>query len=86
MLYWTSRELKPEQTAAKKVWLPWRLFTYRMFPKKYRCLINNRTKVFRRIFWIFSDLDKAYPNLDFEIKMVEIRWKLSEIWYIKIQH
>ena len=29
-------------------------------------------------------LDKAYPNLDFEIKIVEIRWKLSEIYYFEL--
>ena len=41
-------------------------------PRKYRGLINNRIKGFCLILRIFFILDKAYFNLDFEIKIVEI--------------
>ena len=41
-------------------------------PKKYRRLINNTTNVFSLISRISFILDKAYPNLDFEIKVDEI--------------
>ena len=39
-------------------------------PKKYRCLINNGTKAFCLIFKLPSILVEAYPNLDFESKIV----------------
>ena len=42
-------------------------------PKRYRRLINNRTKVFGLIFRISFILHKSYPNLDFEIKIAKIR-------------
>ena len=54
--------------------------------KKCRRLIKNRIKVFCFIFRISSILDIPYPNLDFEIKIVEIRWKLSEIYYFEVDH
>ena len=31
-------------------------------------------------------MDKAYPNLDFEINIVEICYKLSEIYYFEVEH
>ena len=33
-----------------------------------------------------SILDIAYLNLDFEIKIAEIRWKLKEIHYFQVEH
>ena len=41
------------------------------------------TKVFCLIFRIFN-LDKAYPKLDFETKIVQISRKLSKIQYFDI--
>ena len=41
-------------------------------PKKYRRLSKNRTKAFCLIFRLSLLLDKAYPNLDFDIKIVKI--------------
>ena len=40
-------------------------------PKKYRRLINSGTKVFCSNFRISSILNTTYPNLGFEIKIVE---------------
>ena len=55
-------------------------------PKKYRQLINNRAKVFCSIVISFSVLNKPYPELNFEDKIVHIRSKLSEINYFKVDH
>ena len=55
-------------------------------PKKERSLINDRTKVFGLISQYFSILNKAYPKLDFKTKIVEIRWKLSEIYSFEVEH
>ena len=33
-----------------------------------------------------SILNKAYPNLDFGIKIVDTFWKLSEIYYSEVEH
>ena len=41
-------------------------------PRKYRRLINNRTKIFRLKIIISFSLNKTNPNLDFEINTVEI--------------
>ena len=54
--------------------------------KKFLRLINNRTKVFCLILRNFCIFNRTYPNLDFEIKIVEIRWKLSEIYYFEVKH
>ena len=54
--------------------------------KKYRRLINNRTKGFCLIFIVFRVWNKMYRNLDFEMKTVKIRWKLSETHYFKVDH
>ena len=35
---------------------------------------------------ISSVLNKAYSNLDFETKVVKIHWKLSEIYYLQVEH
>ena len=51
--------------------------------RKHWHLINNRKKTFCSIFRI---LDKAYLELDFEIKIIEIHRLLSEINYFKIEH
>ena len=49
--------------------------------------ILNRTKVFCSISKLSqSILNEAYPNLDFKTKTVEIRWKLSEIYYFEVEH
>ena len=46
--------------------------------------INNRTKVFCLIFiFFFSVKNKAYPNLDFETKVGQIRSELSDIFYFE---
>ena len=50
--------------------------------RKVLGLINNRAKGFCRIFV----LKIAYPNLEFEIKIVEICGKLSEIYYLEVKH
>ena len=42
-------------------------------PKKNRCLINNKTKLYCVIFKIPSILNKIYVDIDFGIKIVEIR-------------
>ena len=55
-------------------------------PKKYRCLINNKTTVFCLIFRISFILDKAYLYLDLEMKIVKICYKLSEIYYFEVEH
>ena len=55
-------------------------------PKKYQHLINNKTKFFYWIFRISFILNKASPNSDIEIKIVEIHWKLSEIHYFKLNY
>ena len=41
--------------------------------KRYRCLINNGTKIFDSMFKISSILGEAKLNFDFEIKIVKIR-------------
>ena len=41
-------------------------------PKKYRCFINNRTKVFCSILKTFPRLNNVYLNLDFLTNIVEI--------------
>ena len=41
--------------------------------KKYRRLINNGTKIFSSTRRNSSILSKAYPNVHFAIKIVEIR-------------
>ena len=53
---------------------------------RYSCLVNKKTKVFCLIFRIFSNLYKACPNLDFETKIVEIRWKMSKIYYFEVEN
>ena len=55
-------------------------------PKRVLRLINNRTKGFCLIFKISFVLDKVCPKLDFEIKIVEVCWKLSEICYSEVEH
>ena len=47
-------------------------FIYLASSKKYRCLINNRTKVFYLIFKLFFAFNKGYPKLDFETQIVKI--------------
>ena len=42
-------------------------------PKQYWHMINSRAKIFCLVVIIFLILGKAYLNLDFEIKIVEIR-------------
>ena len=39
---------------------------------KYRCLINNKTKVLSLIVKLSSILAKTYPDLSFETNIVEI--------------
>ena len=41
-------------------------------PKKYRLLINNRTEFFCLVFNCFF-LNMGYPNIDFGIKIVELK-------------
>ena len=48
-------------------------------------MINNETNVFRLIFRMPLILDNAYLNLDLEIKIVEIRSKLSETYYFEVE-
>ena len=54
--------------------------------KGYDCLINNGTRVFCLIFKCFSILNKAYSNLDFETKTVEICVNLSEKYFFEVGH
>ena len=54
-------------------------------PKKEPHLINNRTKLLCSLFKFFSILNKAYPNLDFETRIVEIRSILSEIHHFEAE-
>ena len=46
---------------------------YWVSQKKVLRLMNNKTKGFCSIFRISFVLNKIYPNLDFEIKIAEIR-------------
>ena len=46
--------------------------------KKVSAFINNRTKVFCLIFILFSVLNTAYPNSDFETKIVQNPFKNPE--------
>ena len=41
-------------------------------PKNVRCLVNNRSKVFRSIFKIFLVLNRTRPKLGFGTKTNEI--------------
>ena len=50
-----------------------------MSQKKHRCLLNNRAKAFCLVFIRVSVLNKAYPNLDFETRTVQIRYCLTKI-------
>ena len=45
---------------------------YQVSQEKYRSLINNETQLLRLIFILFSVLNKAYHNLDFETKIAQI--------------
>ena len=47
-------------------------FKHQVSQKMYQHSINNRTMGFLFNFQNFFILDKAYPNLDFEINIVEI--------------
>ena len=58
---------------------------YRMSQQKRQLLINNRTKVFCLIF-LFSLLDSVFPDLDFEMKTIQIRLNLSEIFSFEVHH
>ena len=57
-----------------------------MSQERYRRLTNNRTKVFCLIVIFFSVLNRAYPNLDFKTKIVQIHCNLSEIYYSEVDH
>ena len=34
----------------------------------------------------FAVLNKTYPNIDLGTKIAQIRWKLSKIYYFKVDH
>ena len=50
-------------------------------PKKYRCLMNNRTKVLSSVSRISSIFNEEYLSLNVKTKIVGIRTELSEIYY-----
>ena len=58
------------------VTIDWKLFQIKPYiimrgvPIEYCCLIINRAKVFCLIFSYYI-FDRTYPNLDFEIKIIE---------------
>ena len=73
LIFGKNLVLVETQVCKEKEFLIYKLVALPGVPKKYRRLINNRTKVFCLIFRISSILNKTYPYLDFEIKIVEIR-------------